>query len=84
MFLSITTLSQNLDMTWQDTLDAAAFGDLPAPIVAAGRLRWRTADIDQWEKTGCPKSAELSDDEYMELTGVLLDELKANDTRKDS
>ncbi len=81
MLKSIFTIARDLDMGWQDVLDGACFGEIPSPIVVAGKLRFRQSDLDEWSKNGCPRTAEMSDDEYMRLTAVLLDELKA---RKDS
>ncbi len=81
MLKSIFTVAHDLDMGWQDALDAMAFGEIPSPIVVAGKLRFCQSDLDEWSKNGCPRTAEMPDDEYMRLTTVLLDELKA---RKDS
>ena len=79
MLKSIFTVSSDLDMGWQDVLDGVAFGEIPRTIVVASRLRFRQADLDEWNKTGCPKTDELTDDEYMLLTDVLLVELKERD-----
>ena len=82
MFLkSIFTVSQDLDLPWQDVLDGVAFGEIPKPVIAAGRLRFCQRDLDAWAKDNYPVAGELSDDEYMSLSAALLVELRK---RKDS
>lgn len=35
----------------------SAAGKLPRPVRIGGAVRWRLADIELWEKLGCPDRA---------------------------
>ena len=85
MLRDIFQTSKALNIHWQDIRDMTEFGQIPKPIIVAGRLRFRQTDLDRWVANGCPQSAELPDEVCGPFWDCLLTELKANDIlRKDS
>ena len=75
MLKSIFQVSADLAIHWQDCRDWIEFGVLPAPLIVGGRLRFRQTDLDNWAAAGCPRSAELSDNECEPLWDALVAEL---------
>ena len=76
MLRDIFSTAKALNIHWQDCRDWIEFGYMPAPIIVAGRLRFRQIDLDAWVEAGCPRSAEISDEECSPFWDALLFELE--------
>ena len=82
MLKDIFTVAQDINFDWQSTRDMIELGQVPAPIIVAGRLRFRQADLDNWVANGCPQGPELSDETCGPFWDCLLAELKENDKKR--
>ena len=82
MLRSIFQVSRDLNFHWQDLRDMVESGHVPAPIIVAGRLRFRQIDLDAWVSKACPRSAEISDEETAPMWDALLAELQEADELK--
>jgi predicted DNA-binding transcriptional regulator AlpA len=52
--LTVEELAKILKVSVRTVWRRRKSADVPAPVKIAGAVRWRSRDIEQWIKQGCP------------------------------
>ncbi len=83
MLLDLRTVAHRLQTDQPTVLALVEAGDMPAPLVIAGRLvRWPEELLADWARKGCPKCEPPAQAEFMDARCLQVAEDQERDYRR--